>query len=359
MRRKITYDPARDYYDLLGIDTHATEDEVRQAYRRRVREIHPDLNPDRAAWATEQLQLINEAYTVLGNAALREDYDRLRWPHVPHQPTRHKSSDAGWGSIPRPRGGRAPTPPPYDYDRPWWEQVAHEAPPGFTDPDIDADLHVYHTDGVAPRPVWLIIADWLREHGLGALEASWLLLVGLWRSPYAGLLSMLGTLLTLNVCLIIFAFANPTAWDTLQSLYEPPNTELTHAPRAPTLAPTLAVLDRACDDDAMRITVPVSEDVVGSTFSIYGTVQHPALWSYEIAVGYLGRAFRSTVPERWTVVRPAPPNQSIAEPAVTGELLTSAPVDLSGQPPGYYAIRLRVVLRDGTVLEPCDVIVQR
>jgi hypothetical protein len=357
MRRKITYDPNRDYYTLLGIATHATEDEVRQAYRRTVREVHPDLNPDRAAWATEQLQLINEAYTVLSDAALREEYDRLRWPHIPHQPTR-REHDAQWGSTPRPRGTRT-APPSYDYNRPWWEQVAQEAPPGFLDPDMDSDLHVYHTDGVAPRPVWLVVADWLREHGLGTLESFWLVLIGLGRSPYAGLLSMLGVALFLNVCLIVFAFADPEAWNNVQAWFEPPADDLAQAPPVPTLTPTLAVLRRACDDEMMRITVPVSEDPVSNTFSIYGTVQHPDLWSYEIAIGYLGRSFRTTVPQTWVVVRPAPLNQSIAERPVDEGLLTTIPVDLTDQPPGYYAIRLRVLLRNGTVLEPCDVLVQK
>ena len=59
MRRKITYDPDRDYYTVLGIDTGATTAEVRLAFRRAVREVHPDLNPYRAEWATEQLQLVN------------------------------------------------------------------------------------------------------------------------------------------------------------------------------------------------------------------------------------------------------------------------------------------------------------
>ncbi|MCD4685694.1 MAG: J domain-containing protein [Anaerolineae bacterium] len=354
MRRKITYEPDRDYYTLLEIETHATAHEVRQAYRRCVREVHPDLNPDRAAWATAQLQLVNEAYTVLSDPPLREEYDLLRWPHIPHTP--HVPPDAQWGSMPRPRGKAEPS---YDYNRPWWEQAAQQTPPGFADPDPDSNLHVYYTDGVAPRPVWLIVADWLREHGLASLESMWLLLVGLWRSPHAGLLTMLGIALTLNVCLIAFAFAEPDTWHEVQAWFEAPADDTAHAPPARTLTPTLAVLRRDCGDDRMRITVPVSEDILGDEFSIYGTVQHPDLWSYEIAMGYLGRVYRTTEPHNWAVVRPAPLNQSIAERPIVEGLLTTTPVDLTGQPPGYYALRLRVTLRSGAVLEPCDVLVQR
>ena len=118
MRRKLTYDPARDCYTLLGLDSQATREDIRQAYRRCVREVHPDLNPDRAEWATEQLQRINEAYTVLSDPALRADYDRLRWPFI----------------APRPApGSSAPvTAPPFDYGRPWWDQMP--APTLHSDP---------------------------------------------------------------------------------------------------------------------------------------------------------------------------------------------------------------------------------
>lgn len=355
MRRKITYDPDRDYYTLLDIGTYATADEVRQAYRRCVREVHPDLNQDRAAWATEQLQLINEAYTVLSDPSLRKDYDRLRWPHIPHSP--RTPSDSQWGSTPRPRGGTGT--PTYDFSQPWWEQAARQAPSGFADPDLDSNLHVYYTDGMAPRPVWMIIADWLEERGLASLEGTWLLLVGLWRSPYAGLLIMLGLALTLNVGLIVFAFAEPDAWNEVQAWFEPDGDDQVYTPPVYTPTPTLAVLNRDCDDPRMRIIMPVSLEILGDEFSIYGTVQHPDLWSYEIMMGYLGQTFRTTDPRVWKTVRPEPPNQVRPEHPIVEGMLTDTPVDLTNQPPGYYAIRLRVTLGSGAILEPCDVLVQR
>lgn len=334
MRRRITYDPDRDYYTILGIHTHATPDDIRQAFRQRVRAVHPDLNPDRPDWATAQIQLVNEAYAVLSNPLKRHDYDRLRWPYIRHAPARPAATAAA--------------PPPPDPDRPWWETVVESAPGG------------YPFSATAPtavhRPAWLIIADWLKQHHLGALEPTWITLVGLWRSPYATVLAILAIVLALNVALIVYAFREPDALASIEAWFGDPAPTATLPPTAVPTA-TLAFLAQRCTDPQAEIAVPVSGDVVGDAFSVYGTVSVPELWAFEIDIGYLGMQRRATEPETWVTVRPAPPNQSLAEQPVIAGLLTETPVDLSDQPAGYYALRLRVMRRDGAVIEPCDVIV--
>jgi molecular chaperone DnaJ len=63
----------RDYYEILGIARGASEDEIKKAFRRKARELHPDVNPDPGAEA--QFKEAAEAYEVLSNAESRELYD--------------------------------------------------------------------------------------------------------------------------------------------------------------------------------------------------------------------------------------------------------------------------------------------
>jgi molecular chaperone DnaJ len=65
----------RDYYDLLGIDSSASLEEIKRAYRRLAHRYHPDKNPDNPS-AEEQFRLITEAYEVLQDGGKRSAYDR-------------------------------------------------------------------------------------------------------------------------------------------------------------------------------------------------------------------------------------------------------------------------------------------
>jgi len=64
-----------DYYEILGTDTESTQDEIKQAYRRRAREAHPDSHKGDKGIQTEEMMLINEAYSVLGDRRKRIEYD--------------------------------------------------------------------------------------------------------------------------------------------------------------------------------------------------------------------------------------------------------------------------------------------
>ena len=66
----------KDYYQVLGVPKTATQAEIKKAYRRLARELHPDRNPGDKA-AEQKFKDANEAHAVLSDAEKRKRYDEL------------------------------------------------------------------------------------------------------------------------------------------------------------------------------------------------------------------------------------------------------------------------------------------
>lgn len=67
----------RDYYEVLGVNKKASQEEIKNAYRRLAKKYHPDVNPDNKKEAEEKFKETAEAYEVLSDPEKRAQYDQF------------------------------------------------------------------------------------------------------------------------------------------------------------------------------------------------------------------------------------------------------------------------------------------
>ena len=89
-----------DYYKVLGIEKDATDEDIKKAYRKLARKLHPDLNPNDKN-AHKNFQQVNEANEVLSDPEKRKKYDQYGkdWQHAEQfEQQRQKQSQSRYAS---------------------------------------------------------------------------------------------------------------------------------------------------------------------------------------------------------------------------------------------------------------------
>ena len=300
MPGRLRYDPHHDYYVLLGVSATASTGEIRRAYHRRAKELHPDRNPSQPERAKEAFQMINEAYEVLGDPDRRRQYDRLRWPYVSQPAARPPTARQDFYSTPT--GGSRP--------QHWPRHAPRSQTPPFGSP-------------------W----------------------------PWGGLLALLrGPFGSLYLVLVATCLMLPVSYLTIQEMTRRVITSVT--PTAPPTAavqivplperPTPTFPPPDCTDPAMTITDPLEGQEVPPVFTITGSASPSDFWEYRVELAYLGdQADPADARRTWTLLG-APSREVVTD----GPLVEQ--VNLNFLEPGYYLIRLSVQQTDGGFLPPCE-----
>lgn len=99
----------KDYYEVLGVRRSASAEEIELAFKGRRTQYHPDKysagDAETLQWATQHMQAVNEAYTVLSDTSRRSAYDRRRAGESQTPPGPEPSSSSSHKAQP-------PSPPP-------------------------------------------------------------------------------------------------------------------------------------------------------------------------------------------------------------------------------------------------------
>ena len=86
----------KDYYEVLGVNRDAPEDEIKKSFRKLAMKFHPDRNPDNPK-AEEQFKEAKEAYEILTDANKRQAYDQ--YGHAGVDPSQGMAGGAGMGGF--------------------------------------------------------------------------------------------------------------------------------------------------------------------------------------------------------------------------------------------------------------------
>lgn len=87
-----------DYYKILGVSKDIPQKDVKEAYKKRTKQFHPDLHPDDPK-AKAKFQALNEAYNVIGDPEKRKKYDQYGEHWKEAEAFSQQSGGATWGGA--------------------------------------------------------------------------------------------------------------------------------------------------------------------------------------------------------------------------------------------------------------------
>jgi curved DNA-binding protein CbpA len=72
-----SFNKSDNYYELFSVNAKASQEEIRQAYRNKLKKWHPDKNPAQVKEAEEITKVLNNAYHILRDPGRRKNYNRM------------------------------------------------------------------------------------------------------------------------------------------------------------------------------------------------------------------------------------------------------------------------------------------
>lgn len=323
MRLNLRYDPQYDFYQLIGVEMSADTETIQRAYRQKAKEIHPDRNPERMEWATEQFQRLTEAYSILSDTELRSQYNDLRWAYY---------SRTGLGKpLPSSAASAARSRPTYNRPRHYTTR------PGYKP--------------VKKRGMWL------EEKGMGWLRPFYLGVLELMTGPYRYVMPILGLILLCNGMLIFGGFFSPRSNSLLDERLAtengPTSTLMGGFISTPTPAPSVTsiVMPGNCSQYAVIDFPSEGTTLTADTMRLIGTVEHPDLYTYHVEVQMLGE---NPINEAKLIISLNRQPPILPESAIYHDQLVSLS-PLLRYPAGYYRIILTIVHQNGSSLAACAV----